>query len=434
MMSADIDRRDVGRSHREETDRRIYFGWWVVLASVLGLMVGDATVMTFSFGVFLNPIANDFGFSRGEVSFAFTLHVACLAISTPVVGALIDRKGSRIVLLWGIILFGAGVAALSAIGPSRLQLYLAFGLLGCIAATVTPVPYSRALCSWFDRRRGLALGISLAGVGLGAAILPQIAQALVMRAGWRRAYIGLGMISVLVAMPVIYALFRERRAGERGDDRVTASRPGDSRTHTGFSLSQAVRSRPFWLLFLIFGLSAAAVSGTALHIVPLLSDVGLPPVQAARVAGTLGLALIAGRVLSGHLMDRFFAPYVTTVFFLLSGAGMCLLSGHVTPFTAVLGAVLVGCGIGAELDVLSYLSSRYFGLQSFAQISACLFLGYVIGTSVGPAAMGVTFDRTGSYHTALLAFAALMVASSAVLCILGPYPTFTSTAQTGYET
>jgi MFS family permease len=400
----------------------IYTGWWVVLASVLGLMVGDATVMTFSFGVFLNPIATDFGFSRGDVSLAFTLHVACLALSTPIVGRLIDRNGSRAVLMWGIVLFSAGVAGLSLITPSHTALYASFGLLGCVAAAVTPVPYSRALCSWFDRRRGLALGISLAGVGLGAAILPQVAQALVSHVGWRKAYVGLALISLLVSLPVVYALFREPLPGERADALSEDISPTSEAP--GFSFAEAIRSRVFWFLFLVFALSAAAVTGTALHIVPLLSDVGLPASEAARIAGVLGLALIAGRVLSGHLMDRFFAPYVTTVFFLLSGAGIFLLSGHLTGPTAILGAVLVGCGIGAELDVLSYLASRYFGLRNFAQISACLFLGYVIGTSIGPAVMGATFDRTGSYRTALLVFVALMLASSTLLCVLGPYPTF----------
>jgi MFS family permease len=417
-------------SYPRARERHIYFGWWVVLASVLGLMVGDGTVIVFSFGVFLNPIASDFGWSRAEVALALTLHIVCLAVSTPFVGWLIDRKGSRRVLLAGIILFSAGVSSLSLLGPSRIIMYGAFALLGCFAAIVTPVPYARVLCSWFDRRRGLALGISLAGVGLGTAILPQIAQILVASGGWRRGYAGLGLVTLLISLPIVYALFREPRSAERNDPRERRDQQPTQTAQgaTGYLLEDAIRRPEFWILFFVFALTATAVTGAAVHLVPLLTDAGLTSQRAAHIAGALGLALICGRVLSGLLLDKFFAPYVTVAFFMLAACGLIVLAGHVTTLASVFGTALVGLGIGAELDVLSYLTSRYFGLRSFAQISATIFLGYVVGTSVGPSIMAFTFDRVGTYRPTLFVFAGLMVMSSILLCRLGPYPRLEQTS------
>jgi MFS family permease len=176
------------------------------------------------------------------------------------------------------------------------------------------------------------------------------------------------------------------------------------------------------MLFVMFLITSTSVTGASVHLVPLLTDSGLTARQAVPIAGSLGVALIGGRVLAGYLMDRFFAPYVAMALFILSGCGMLVLTTHLSIPTAVLGAVLVGVGVGAEFDVMSYLSSRYFGLSSFAQIYGYQFVGFTMGTALGPWLMGHTFDHRGTYRPTLLLFAGLIALSAVLLSRLGPYP------------
>lgn len=409
-----------------QTPSHGYFGWRVVLAAAAGLTVGNAPILVFTFGLFLTPLATEFGWTRGQISLALMIHVVFVGLSTPFIGRLMDRLGTRRVLFPAIVFAGAGAACLSLLGPSLPILYIAFAILGCLYAALTPPPYARVVCAWFDRRRGLALGISSAGIGLGAAVMPPIAQYLIAAFGWRTAYVALGVFTI-ASIPLLFAFLRDPLPGEFDDLDSKKSAASISAGASGDTLAQAIRKTQFWILFAGFLLSAGAVTAASVHMVPLLTDAGLQPQQAAAIAAALGLALIAGRVVSGHLMDRIFAPYVAMSFFVIAGTGMLVLAGPTGIAAGLLGAVLVGLGIGAEVDVLAYLASRYFGLRNFTEIAAWQFIAYIAGTSIGPAIMGVTFDRVGSYRPALLCFAAIMVICVILFSRLGPYRTSTET-------
>lgn len=247
----------------------------------------------------------------------------------------------------------------------------------------------------FDQHRGLALGIGLVGVGIGTAIVPTITQGLLDQFGWRGAFVGLGLLVLAIAFPAVALFLREP---------VKTGNDGNSKEIAGMAASEVTRSREFRLLVIVFLCVPLAVNGTIVHLMPLLTDRGVATTTAVAVFSGVGASLIIGRLLCGYLMDRFFAPNVAILFVALPALGVLTLAAASSVPLNILGAVLVGVGLGAEIDIIAYLQSRYFGLRAFGQVYGYLFMAFAIGGSLGPLAMGLSFDHFGSYRTALSAF------------------------------
>ena len=185
-------------------------GW----GAVAGLIVCNGPVLFFTSGVFLKPIAADMHWQRSTVSFALSLATFLSALATPILGRMMDRWGIRAISLPGLPVFAASLGML-ALSPGSPAAFIILAALAGVASTVqAPLPYAKAISAWFDDRRGLALGIAMAGVGLGAIIVPQIARALIELVGWRGAYVGLGALTLAVAFPAVALSIREPDARE----------------------------------------------------------------------------------------------------------------------------------------------------------------------------------------------------------------------------
>src|SRR5690348_13305359 len=181
--------------------------WWIVFATVCGLIVGGGAINVFAFGVFLKPITGELGVGRAMFSSALTMHAALAALSCPAIGWLVDRWGARRVMIPGLLIYALATACYALIQASPFAItFLIFAVTGIVGGVGTPIPYATVITQWFDRQRGLALGVGIAGVGLGVALVPQLAAALIAAFGWRTAYVGLG-IAVLVIAFVPVALF-----------------------------------------------------------------------------------------------------------------------------------------------------------------------------------------------------------------------------------
>jgi MFS family permease len=397
--------------------------WWVVFATICGLLVGSGPINVFTFGVFLKPITEDLGLSRGAFSAALTFHATIAAIVLPLVGWLVDRWGARRILLPGLFLYALATASYGLIQASPLLFtFMIFALTGLVGGVQSPIPYAAVIAQWFDRERGLALGIGTAGVGLGVAIVPQVAALLIDAIGWRLAYVGLAVAVLLVAFPPVALFLREppnfaARLGRQGRGRaaVTAALPG-------VAAGKALRSWLFWGLAIAFFLDVIAINGTLTHIVPLLTDRGVPrQIATAALSGT-GFALIVGRVLSGWCLDRFWGPYVAIIFFVLPMIGIAILISGTGGFAPFLGAMACGLGIGAEIDLMAFFSSRYFGLRDYAKLYGTMFGVFALGVGVGPALSGLSFDRFHSYTPAFMVFVIMLAIGCLVFLRLGPYP------------
>ncbi len=389
--------------------------WWIVVGSILGLMVGNGPVMQFTFGVFLKPISQDLGWDRGTISLALNAGLIVTGVATPFVGRLMDRYGIKLIALPAIICFSGALAAAGLTRSSATYFILIYAVMGLFAAGQTPLPYSKAISSWFDRQRGLALGVAISGVGLGAAVVPKITGALISHVGWRGAYFGLGLLTLVIALPSVAFLIRERRVP---GSQQQGPRPAAVK---GLSGGEALKDRNFWTLAVAFVCVALAANGAIAHVVPMLTDRGLPPAIATTALATAGVALIAGRLLSGYLLDKFFAPYIAAIFFLAPLLGILILLKASTSFTGALGTVLLGVGLGAEVDLIAFLLTRYLGNRSFGEIYGYLFALFMLGSGLGPMVMGVCFDIFGSYSLALSCFAVALLVAIVLMCRLGTY-------------
>ncbi|MBV8889253.1 MAG: MFS transporter [Alphaproteobacteria bacterium] len=395
--------------------------WWVVAASVCGLIVGAGPINVFAFGVFLKPITAELGVGRGLFSSALTLHSLIGAFACPAFGWLIDRWGVRRVMIPGLLLFALATASFALIQASPFVVtYLIFAIAGLITPVQGPIPYATVTAQWFDRQRGLALGIAMAGVGLGVALVPQLAALLIGAFGWRLAYVGLAIAVMVVAFVPVVLFVREppelaRRARRQPASARTVLLPGDS-------AGRALRSGLFWALSAAFLLDVVAINGTLTHIVALLTDRGIPSAFATAALSGSGIALLLGRVLSGWCLDRLWGPYVAVAFFATPMIGIALLASQAGGFVPFLGAVACGLGIGAEVDLMAFFASRYFGLRDYAKIYGTMFGLFGLGVGIGPALSGTSFDLYHSYTPIFVIYEIMLAISCIIFLRLGPYP------------
>ncbi len=314
---------------------RIFYGWWVVAGSVVGVSVGSAQFAFGSLGLFITPFGTEFGWSRTAISVALTIFTVAQALAAPVVGHLIDRFGARRVLLPSLLIYAILLASIPVLLAHLWQLFLIFFLIGSLATGAGFIPYVRTISAWFDRRRGLALGVTMAGGGLGFVYVPPFVQYFIDTSGWRAGYYGLVCI-IMLAFPVIYVLFRESPAdmGLSRDGQEAAAVTVDSVEVPGLTRAAAIRGRNFWLLFLVFAMLAFCLYGVFPHLVPMLTDRGMSGAHAALVAATLGFSMVGARAGVGYLLDRYFAPYVAVPCFILSALGLGLLATGASGFKA----------------------------------------------------------------------------------------------------
>lgn len=385
--------------------------WLVVLGSTLSLIVGNGPIILFTFGVLLQPISAEFGWQRSVLASAVVASHVAGALMMPFVGALVDRYGVKRVALPAIVMFALATAAGGLLPASPMAFILLYSFLGLVGAGHSTLTYGRAVSTWFDARRGLALGITLAGIGIGAAVLPKYTHYFVAGYGWRDAYFALGALLFIVGFPSVAFFVKDRPV-------QAAAVAGNLE---GITLKQALGGYRFWCASLSMMLVAMAVNGTIAHIVPILSDRGISAGTATTAVAASGLSLIVGRILAGLAIDRFHGPYVATFFFTLPLMGMALLGLGATGPLAVVAAILLGLGIGAEVDLMAYLTSRYFGMAHFGQIYGCILAFFTLGSGLGPWIMAHAFDAYRSYMIGLIGLGAALCAAIMLVLPLGAY-------------
>ena len=406
------------------SEQRVYFGWWVVLASFFGLCLGAASMGVFGIGVFIRPLEAEFGWNRAQISFAAAIITYTIVVISPLQGYLIDRFGVRRVVLTSIPIFSVTLALLYFQGPDIRLFYLAWIVIMGFGTGFLNGSYNKVTAAWFDRRLGLAVGIVSAGQGAGAAIVPILGQFLIGHFGWRLAYVGLGAVTLLVTF-TINLLFLYDKPADKGltkvDDRESAALRAEA---TGYSLRECLTLRSFWLTAVAFFFLGTMSTGIATHQVPMLIDRGLSPQSAANMQSLFGLALIVGRVGVGYLMDRMHAPYVAMASLVGPVLGLALYALGVAGGAAALCALLIGFGVGAEFDVLGFVIARYFGRKAYGKLYGVLFSVFLFGGGLGAAGLGIVRTKVGTYGPGLWAVAAATLLALLLLGRLGPYARF----------
>jgi MFS family permease len=397
---------------------KLYRGWGVVSAVALALTISGTTFAAGSFGILTAYLNRTYGWSQAQMAPALSTFLLCATVCVPIVGVMVDRFGTRLVASLGMTAF-AGVLAAGSLISSVVSLYIFYATLGFIGAFTNPVVYLRAISQWFDSRRGLALGLAITGQGLGGAMLPIFIVRVSELAGWRGALLSLAAVLLLVLLPAVAFLVKDRPSA--GETAEVAAQPD-----AGLHLNQAFRERSFWLILVVLGLLGLATYAMSANLANLLIHVHKWSFrQTASLGAVSGLSMVIGRVVFGWFMDRFHAPYVGAVGVLMltaAAATFPLLQGF-GPF-ALLWGMMVGLSTGAETDLLTLLVSRYFGNLALSRIYSWHNVTFLIGAAAGPPLFAFAVAGFGGPAPALASVAALSALAAGLLLCLGPYPSF----------
>ena len=292
----------------------------------------------------------------------------------------------------------------------------ALSLAGCCT---TPLVWTRGVATWFEKKRGLALGLTLTGTGVAWILVPFVIGGLIERFDWRAGYLVMATAAALAIIPASFLFFEKGRQKQKADMLISPA------LQSGFEVSEAFRTVRFWQFAFAFTLIGGMISALMVHLVPLLTDSNMPRAMALRIAGVLGVAVIFGRVTTGFLLDRFHPPYVAAFFLSMPIIGCALLGGDAPALWFVIGAAMfIGLAAGSEVDLVPYLTARYFGLKSYGKLYGWVFVFFYTGVGIGPPFFGRVFDVYGNYDLALnVAMAALAIGAIAI-ATLGKAPKF----------
>lgn len=402
-----------------------FFGWWVVGGSAVAMAACTGPLGIASFGVFLLSYEQEFGWGRANISWALSLLAISTAAAVIFVGRLVDRYGARRILFPSMIAMALCLVAIPMLVKQIWHLWLAYLLFGILAAGTNSVTFMPVLSAWFNKHRGLAIGLAVSGLGLGYTFVPVMVQYVIDLADWRAAYYMLAAIAVFIALPIAYFTVVQTPA-EKGQspDGLTHAAPKATRPDVGLTIGEVIRTRVFWMLGLIFLMISFVMFGVFVHLIPMLTDHGLPRQHAAVIASVTGGALFVGRIIIGFLVDRFFAPYVALSAFCLSAVGIIIFNLGLTGPVLYMAAVMIGFTIGAEADFLGYLASRYFGLKALATTYGLLLAAYAAGLSFGPAAFGIGYEMAGSYDVVLKVSLGVLLAAIILTALLPKFPSW----------
>jgi MFS family permease len=391
-------------------------GILTTLGATIGLAFGPSVIANLTVTNYIPSIEREFGWSRVDVSFAFTLVAYMIVLMSPLQGFLVDRFGPRRVVLTSIPLFALSLAAIFFTPPNLYVYYLLWAIVPVAGLGLWPLGYLQAVTPWFDRKLGLALGSANAGIGLGSILLPMfIIGPMIAAYTWRHAVLTIAALVLFVSWPVVAYCMREPSAAE-----VAARKLSSAAKSFGLSLQEAAREPTFWMLNLGFFLLGVTATSLVTQQVPLLQDAGWTPAETTRLASTFAFGLLFARVAVGYIIDHIFAPRVLTTVS-IGGAAACVLYA-VQPDFGYVSALLLGCLLGAEFDVLAFLIKRYYGNVAYGRIYGVIFGVFYLGSGIGIWGLPKIRELSGNnYDNGLYAAAVILFASAILMAFMPKY-------------
>lgn len=408
--------------------RGIFYGWWVVVGTMALMFLSYG--IRYSFGVFLVPLTNEFGWTRTMTAGVFSLYMVVYGVGSLLLGSLADRYGPRVICSVGAVFLGGGLLV-ATFTTDLWQLYLSYGLLTALGAGAMYVPPGATLTNWFVRRRGLALGLGQIGVGMGTFVMNPVSAALVTSSGWRMAFTLTGAATVVVGVVIAAALMRRRpedmgllpdgdppqEIAGLGQDVLKAAGHNAERD---LGLVQAMRTYQFWVFLAGYLLAVTGIQAIYVHLVAYATDVGISPMVAASVVGFIGLISVAGRIGIGWLGDRIGRRQALVLILVMLAATMWWLMavrdvGMLWAWAAVY-AFFYG-GIGPTTS--GFLADR-FGRTFMGSILGASTVAAGVGGAIGPVYAGWLYDSTGSYLGAYTGFAVFFLLAAVFMFFVRP--------------
>jgi len=395
-------------------------GWKPLVAATIGTMCGIFTLTNYSQGFFVGPVTAEFGWAPSQFFLSYTV-LMCLGLLTgPVVGSFAEKVGLRTVGVIGLIGHSAAYVLLSFNNGSLTMWYLSWALLAVLGAGSLPIVWTSVLNGWFSKHRGKAIGITMAGTGLGAFFLPPIVEFFISNYGWRTAYRALGIGALAISLPIVFALFKEARQAAAGAGPHGAA---GSSAVWGMTRSEAMRTARFWILGAVLFVTVVVIAGVLSNFARIMIEKGFERATIAQIAAIMGLTVVVGRLLVGALVDRFWAPGVAALFFVLPTLALLMLvHTDVTFATGIVIGIMIGLAAGAELDLLAYLTSKYFGAAHYPAIFGAIIAFFTVGAGIAPPLFGAFAQAFQGYATILTISVGLLLLSIALFLALGKYP------------
>jgi sugar phosphate permease len=409
--------------------KKLFYGWWVVIAITILFFIGSAA----PFAIVLKQLMEQLHTGRGEVSLSQSITMVGVAISAIFVGRLMQRHKPRTFMLWGSVVGGVTSLLLS-LTNSLWFLYIFYFIAGLVLGFSNAIPYFTLLARWFTRKWGTAIGISMAGGGVGSMVIQPLLGIIDQNFGWRATYLFSGSLVLAINVPLILFVLKDspesmgmlpdgdqsKEIGSYTNGKVsiqTTTEPTMAAKNTG--LLSYLKMPALWLMGISFAFLTLGSNAVTTQEVSFMTDMRISATVAASALGiTLGVGAISS-LASGWLADRLISRYVTILFFLLALVGMLILMQADTVSKIWLFAVIYGLGIGALGTLLPIVIRDIFGAANFSALFGFGVVLFAVGNAIGPALAGFMYDATGSYHSVFVLIAAIFAAA-----ILGIYFAF----------
>lgn len=390
---------------------RPFYGWWIVAVSAITLLLAGG-IGFYSFGAFFTPLVDEFGWSSAQISLSMSI-MGLIGLIGPLLGTWVDRYGAKRVMLLGALFMGLSFACLG----FTFSLYYFYALYFVVAAgqmAILNIPVLTLVSNWFEKRKGLAMGISVAGFGLGGLIMLPLSAHLISLLGWRWTYHILGITICLALTPLIVVVIKNspRDIGMLPDgEKYTAQQkhqrtpvPDSNMRIQKWTLPKALKTSTFWILVLAFMMVFVGTASVITHAVPFFVGQGFSNQLASTILGSaVGVSILA-RIITGYLSDRIPVKYVAILFFMFQVAGLLVLISPGTQFNIPAFVAVFGLAMGGLFVLEPLMIREYFGLDSFGTIYGGLWAFQTLGWAAGPYITGYIFDTTGSYNLAFITF------------------------------
>lgn len=402
-MSAPATSLQSGKQDRDELVR-----FWPTLVGATGAAATGLQLFVYTSSYFLKPLEADMGWTRGQIAFGTTCATLASAALLPVVGYLTDRHGARKVGTIGLIGYGVLCLLLAAVPPVLGVFYAMLIAIGLFYTAASLVVFAPVVARRFDRRRGLALGITMSGASILLVPLAPALNALIAFGGWRAGYVMLGGLALLVGLPCLYLATRQTPFVQTGEAR---------KAHDWAAFLEPLRTVAFWLIMGGALVGGTAVGGFLHHLAAIASDMGFSALEVGGLASLFVVMVVVGRTVMGHCLDTLKPQLVAVAVLLAAAVGAMLMHyGAGALPTAIVSVVLIGAAMGTEADIHAFFVARRFGVERFSTLFSVISMVVFVSLGLGALLFGTIYDLTGSYDLALSVAAGLFVLSG---CLFG---------------
>jgi MFS family permease len=413
----------IASEGREEWRR----DWKVPLAAMLG--TGAVTIHFPTLSILIKPIKADTGWSLAEITASMFIYAVIVVLGSAPVGMLVDRIGAGKVATFGVLAYLLGFAAVG-LAHSPLQWWVLWGLMSVAGLFPKSPIFALPVAKRFQKTRGVALAVMGCGLGIFSIFMPVLAQKLDVALGWRMAYAAMAGIVLIATWPIVFAVYG--RKGFDADSNARVQARSSSAELPGPTWGKALRSRHLWQLTAAAMIGGFGVLSVQVHLAPMLEEKTMTPATVAILIGVVGVTSLAGRFLTGYLLDRV-SPRLVGVVTLMLPVISCLLylRFHGNVGAAVLIVGFFGFVAGSETDLMGFLTARYLGLRSYASCFSLIYALQALGGGGGPLLTSKIHDFYGGYDGAMPALIAALVIAAVLIATLGRAPSYETPKQGG---